>query len=551
MAKRKRRSNFIVQGTILAVAGLIVRIIGLIYRIPLTNMIGDEGMGYYSFAYEPYSVMLLLSYHGLPTAVSKLVAQYNGSGRYRNSYRVFRAGLCVAAGIGFVTGLFMWFGAGFIADTLNHQPMSAFALKVLGPTLFILSIMGILRGYFQGMGTMVPTAVSQVFEAIVNAIVSLVAAYYLFRAGRRFDLVTGSASHAEGYGAAGGTIGTLAGAVTALLFLLFVLAVYKSVLSRRFRKDHTGGMEEYRTIGQALFLIAAPVIGSSILFNISTTLDGMIFSGIMQSVHKISKDVVASSWGIFTNKYKIMIMIPVAISTALATSIVPDFSEEMTAGNRGRVAKKVHFALRFSMIVAIPCAVGLSVLSEPILTLLFNPVTASDIQLLRFGSLAAVAYSFSTISNAVLQGINELKRPLIHAGISLVVHLALLAFLVGVCKAGIYGVMVSYIVFAVLICALNTISIQRVLPYQQEWKKTFLLPVICSVIMGVAVFGVHTGVGLLTEHRLPDVLCSIVVGVVIYGVLLILSRAIEEEDLYHFPRGEKIVGVVRKLHLIH
>ncbi len=142
MANRRRSTNFIVQGTILGVAGLIVRLIGLIYRIPLTNIIGDEGMGYYSFAYEPYSVMLLLSYHGLPTAVSKLVAEFNGTGRYRNSYRVFKVSMVIAVVIGLITALITWFGAGFIAGTLNQQPMSTHALKVLGPTLFILSIMG-------------------------------------------------------------------------------------------------------------------------------------------------------------------------------------------------------------------------------------------------------------------------------------------------------------------------------------------------------------------------------------------------------------------------
>ena len=253
MKKKRKRSNFIVQGSILAIASIIVRLIGLVYRIPLTNVIGDEGMGYYSYAYEPYAVMLLLSYHGLPTAVSKLVAEKNGEGRYRSSYRVFKTGMLLAVVIGAITGALLWFGADFIAGTLNHQPMSSYALKVLGPTLFILSIMGILRGYFQGTGTMVPTAVSQILEAVVNAIVSVVAATILFAEGKKFDLVTGTKSFAEAYGAAGGTLGTCAGALAALLFLLFVYSIYKRVIRKQIRRDRVKELESYARITRILF----------------------------------------------------------------------------------------------------------------------------------------------------------------------------------------------------------------------------------------------------------------------------------------------------------
>ncbi|MBP3543750.1 MAG: oligosaccharide flippase family protein, partial [Lachnospiraceae bacterium] len=304
MSKRRRRNNnFIMQGTILAAAGLIVRIIGLIYRIPMTNIIGDEGMGYYSFAFEPYSVMLLLSYHGLPTAVSKLVAERNGEGRFKNSYRVFRVAMVLAIVIGALTGAIIYFGADYIAGGLNNQPMSAYALKVLGPTIFVLAIMGILRGYFQGMGTTVPTALSQIFEAIANAIVSVVAAGYLFEAGKKFDLVVNSKSHAEAYGAAGGTLGTLVGAAAGLFFLVFVFMMFKPMLYKQMRKDHTGRKESYGGLVSILILTAAPIVLSSVIFNISTTVDGAIFSSVMQGKHKMPEGEVASLWGIFTNKY--------------------------------------------------------------------------------------------------------------------------------------------------------------------------------------------------------------------------------------------------------
>lgn len=538
------------QGTILAVAGLIVRIIGLIYRIPMTNIIGDEGMGYYSFAYEPYSVMLLLSYHGLPTAVSKLVAERNGEGRYKNSYRVFQAAMVLAVVIGAVTGAILYFGADYIAGGLNNQPMSAYALKVLGPTIFVLAIMGILRGYFQGMGTMVPTALSQIFEAIANAIVSVTAASYLYAAGKKFDLVVGTTSHAEAYGAAGGTMGTFIGAVAGLVFLFFVYSMFKPMLRKQMRKDRGGKQESYGRLMNLLVLTSAPIILSSVIFNISTTVDGALFSSIMQGKYQMAGEDVASLWGIFTNKYKIMIMVPVAIATALATSIVPDFSEDMAAGNKGRLVSKIHHAIRFTMLIAIPSAVGLSVLAKPVLTLLFSNVSDVDVNLLRFGTLAVVFYSLSTITNAVLQGINQMQKPVLHAGISLVAHLVVLGFMVGVCGIHIYGVLLAYILFAVFICILNASSIRIALSYKQEYVNTFVKPLISSAIMGVVVFVVYFGIDKLLKSNLLSLLLSILAGVLVYFVLLLVFRCLEEDDFYAIPMGRKLLQIVKALHLI-
>lgn len=552
MGKKRKHSNFIVQGSILAIASIIVRLIGLVYRIPLTNVIGDEGMGYYSYAYEPYAVMLLLSYHGLPTAVSKLVAEKNGEGRYRSSYRVFRTGMLLAIIIGAITGALLWFGADFIAGTLNHQPMSSYALKVLGPTLFILSIMGILRGYFQGTGTMVPTAVSQILEAVVNAIVSVVAATILFTEGKKFDLVTGKNSFAEAYGAAGGTLGTCAGALAALLFLLFVYSLYKKIIKKQIRRDRVKELESFGRITRLLFLISAPIVLSSVIMNIGTSVDAAIFSRIMQGYFKVPKEQVAANWGIFTNKYKILIMVPVAISTALATSIVPDFSEEMAAGHKGRVVNKISYAIRFTMIVSIPCAVGLSVLAAPVLNLLFKNIQAVDINLLRYGSIAAVVYSLSTVSNAILQGINQVNKPVIHAGIGLVLHVIILALAVRFLHADIYGVMAAYILFALIICILNALEIRRVLNYRQELIRTFFLPILCSAIMGLAVFGISFGLQkIIGEGKyLIPVVISILAGAVLYGVLLLVFKGINENDLYNVPSGEKLVRILKKIHLI-
>lgn len=550
MSNNRRKTNFIVQGTILAAASIIVRIIGLLYRIPLTNIIGDEGMGYYSYAFEPYSVMLLLSFYGLPTAVSKLVATRNGEGKYKNSYRVFQSAMLLAIIVGIITGSFTFFGAEFIAGTLNSQPMSALALKVLGPTLFVLSIMGILRGYFQGMGTMIPTAISQIIEQIVNAILSIAAALYLFNYGSMVDSVLSTESYAEAYGASGGTFGTLMGAVAGLLFLILVFVAYKGLLRKQMRRDRTRIKESYSHITKLLLITAAPIILSSIIFNIGTTLDGAIFSSILSTKEGYTSDLIASLWGIFTNKYKVLITLPIAINTALSVAIVPNFSETMASGNKGRLVSKVHYALRFAMLVAIPSAVGLSVLAEPIIKLLFTEYSMVDVNLLRYGTLAVVVYSLSTITNAILQGINQMKLPVIHAAISLVAHLIILVILIGVFNTGIYGVTAAYILFAVFICILNARAIRKYLSYKQEILRTFVLPTLSSLIMGIGVYAIYAALFSFTKSNILCTSISVLAGGIIYVVLLLLFKCVQEEDLYSVPKGDKIVSIAKKLHLL-
>ena len=546
----KKNNSFIIQGSILAVAAIIVRIIGLIYRIPLQNIIGDEGMGYYSYAYEPYSVMLMLSYHGIPTAVSKLVAANKQTGKFKNVQRIFRMALAITISIGCITGAVMFFGAAYISAEIIGAPMSRWAMMVLGLTLVVLSIMGVYRGFFQGTGTVIPTAFSQIIEQIVNAIVSIVAALYLFEYGARYDAVIGTESRAEGYGAAGGTMGTFLGALAALIFLMFIFGAYKKYLKKMVRKDRGNSTDTYGTIAKLIVFTAAPLILNSILFNCNTTVESIVFNKLMSAKAGNTPDGISALWGIFTGKYKVLVTVPISISTALAVSIIPDFAGEMAAGNKGRIAGKVHKAIRFGMLIAIPSAVGLSVLAEPIISMLFSPYGSVDVNLLRYGTLAVVLYSLSTITNATLQGINKERFTVASAAVSLVIHVAVLAIMVGVFDLGIYGVLIAYICFALVVCIVNNFAIARLLSYRQEYFKTFLLPLVSAIVMGFAVFGIYKGMTALSLSNMLSCVLSILLGAVVYGIVLLLLRGIDENDISALPKGRILVRILKKIHLL-
>ncbi|TAH72860.1 MAG: polysaccharide biosynthesis protein, partial [Anaerolineaceae bacterium] len=331
MVTERKENQFLIQGSILAVASLIVRVIGLIYRIPMTRIIGDEGMGLYTIAYELYSVALILSSYSLPLAVSKLVAAKSITKEYRNTYRIFICAMGFAFIVGLAAFLILFFGANFFATVLNNDPNVILPIRVLAPTLFVFSIMGVFRGFYQGKNTMIPTAISQVIEQVINAVVSVAAAYYLMK--------NYSASiNVAAYGAAGGTLGTLTGALAGLLFLLFVYILYRPVIQRQIRGDRTTYLESYKDIFKMLIITISPIILSQTVYHISGVIDNAMFGNIMATKevtyfdNTVFNNTVPGSLytaenirillGIYGNKYRNLSNVPVAIASAIGAAIV-------------------------------------------------------------------------------------------------------------------------------------------------------------------------------------------------------------------------------------
>ena len=546
--EKKAGSNFIIQGSILAIAGIIVRLIGMLYRIPLANYIGDEGNGYYSAAYNIYSIMLILSSYSLPVAVSKMVSARLARGQYRNARKILRAALFYATIVGGVGFCALWFGSGFFAEHVIKMPYSAYALKVLAPTVWIMAYLGVLRGFFQGHSTMVPTAVSQIFEQIVNAVISLLAAKSLFDLGVKSNLVYGSTEYSYAFGAAGGALGTGAGALTALILFVGLYLMYRPKMKRRIRKEQGTSAESYGIITSTLFLTVVPIIVSSSLYNSSTVIDNVLFGQIMTGLGEAKQ--IASQWGIYSGKYHLLFNIPVAVANSLSSSLIPALSRAVAEKDRKQTLNRIASAIRFSMIIAIPSAVGLAVLAAPISNLLFPGRDNTDlIKMTCYGSSAVVVYSLSTVTNAVLQGINRMKTPIRNAGISLVLHTVILFVMLRYLHMGIYGVLYANILFALFICILNARSIARFKRYRQEVKKTFLIPMVASAVMGAAAFGVYRAAYSIFGNLISTGI-SVLVAVAVYFVLLILLKGVDAQELRSMPGGTRLSGLARKLHLM-
>ena len=531
------RKNVMIQGSILAAASIIVRLIGLIYRIPLTRVLGDTAMGYYGYAYEIYNLALILSSYSLPLAVSKLVSSRLVKKEYKNSHKVFTFTITFSAVIGAVMSILLVAFAEVYAKIIKC-PGVIIPLRILAPTIFVFSVMGVIRGYFQGYGNMVPTAISQVFEQIVNAVVSILAAYLLMKANTGKNQLS--------WGAGGGTLGTFCGALAAFISLILMYAYAAPIIKKRRLKDRSEAVESNKFIFKVLMLTAIPVIVSQTIYQISGTLDSVIYNAIEgKTVDEVTRSTM---WGIYSNKYRLLTNVPVAVASAMGTAIVPSLIAEFVVGRYDALKTKIASVVKFNMIIAFPSAVGMSVLAHPILLLLFKDNRHDSTVMLTIGGVCIIFFALSTVTNGVLQGINKMRLPVIHSAISLLIHIPLLIILLKFCNLGAYALVICNVIFPLVVCVLNWRSIGKLIDYKQEVFKTFVIPMVSSLIMGAIAFGVYKVLDLFAHYAIST-LFALAVAVVSYFFFLIKLGGVTKEEMLGMPKGRTLVNMFSKIGL--
>lgn len=529
----KKKNSFYIQGSILAAASILTRIMGIAFRIPLTRIIGDEGIGAYSNAYEIYNLALLLSTYSIPTAVSKLVSARESQKEYINSYRVFKTAMAFSAAAGFIMTLVTFLGANFFSVTLFKSESSAIPLRFLSPTIFVFAIMGVLRGYFQGKNTMLPTAISQLLEQFFHVVVGLAAAVI-------FMNIYKSSEFQVAYGAAGGTFGTFVGALISLLFLGAVFFMYYPVLKRRFRRDSGAPKEDYKTLFQLVIITIFPIILNQTLYSVSGTLDSVLLNTVLDA-QGYTEEARLILWGRYSSKYRLLANLPLSIASAIGVAVIPNIVRAYTEKNVPLLYEKTAQAVKFNMMIAIPCAFGLAVLAKPVMQVLFNDTTEMTPLLMQLGSLAIVLYAYSTTTSNVLQGLSLMRYPVIHAGIGIVIYVIIDYILLSFCNMHVYALIVGHTIFPLVVSTLNWMRIRAVTGYQQEILRTFVMPAVCSGIMAVITYFSYLGLHVLLKSTLISLIIAICFAVLIYFVLMILTGTLNKKELYDLPMGGRIV----------
>ena len=539
----KDRNSFYIQGSILAAASILTRILGLIFRIPLTGIIGDEGNGAYSNAYEIYNNALLLSTYSIPIAVSRLVSIREAKKEFRNSYKVLKTTFLFASLVGLIMSMLVWYFAGPLSQMLFKSASSAIPLRALSPTIFVFSMMGVLRGFYQGKNTVIPTRISQILEQIVHVAVGLALA-------SMFMKTYADNVNAAAYGAAGGTFGTLAGAVVAFIFLGGIYLMYRPTLTRRLRRDKSGHEETNSEVFLLLVMTALPIILNQFLYSVTGTLDSALFNNILSS-KGIEESVRNSLVGIYSGKFRLLTNVPLAIASAIGVAVIPNIVKVHTSGTREMLYDKIHQAVKFNMLIAMPCAAGLTALAGPIMMTLFP--TAGDRsfeiskELMLIGSASVIFFAYSTTTNNILQGLGKLKYPVIHATIGIICYLLVDFPLLKFTTMGVYVLPIGYMVFPFVVAVLNCITITRETGYRQDWMSSFIKPFLFSVIMGCTAYLFYTGLFMITKHNTVCLIVTIIASMFIYFFLVIFTRTIDREELKEFPMGMRVIGLLDRL----
>ena len=530
--------HIIKQGTILAAASVISRIIGMLYRSPMAAVIGDKGNGLYSFAFEIYSIALILSSYSMPLAVSKLLSARFAKKEYKNADKIYKFAYIFAIVSGMVMALILFFGAGTIERLSGHEGL-ALPLKVLAPTVFVVAIAGTIRGFFQSRNTMMPTAVSQLAEQIINAIVSIVAAVILVRfAANEFDKAR--------YGAAGGTIGTLFGALSSLMFLIFLFVIYKPRMKKHLSHDKVGVTVSNEEVLKLIVATIVPVILSQTVYQSIGVVDGFMFGNLYKGSDS------TALYGIYSSKYRLMVNVPNAISSALASSMIPSLVSLYTLKNFVEFRARLKTSVKFNMIIAFPCAFGISALSGMIMKLLF-PTTDTVIsgRMLMYGSVAVLFYALSTVTNAALQGMDRMRLPVRHAAISLLIHIPLMVILLKFTKLGAHALVIGNIIYPLIVCALNWASVARYANYRQEVKTTFIIPLLASSVMWIETFCLsRLMANVLPVNYITNALITIICIVnacLVYFIMLFVLKGVTREELKEFPMGGRMAKFADKL----
>ena len=545
-----KKNNFILQAGFLAAAGFISRIIGMLYVFPVSAIIGTVGLGYYSSAYNYYTIILLISSYSIPSAISKVIAQKLSLREYRNAHRMFICSLCYVLGVGVLASLLLFFGAGLFVEE-SAIPV----LRVFAPTVFLYGILGVLRGYFQAHKSMIQTSVSQILEQIANCAVSIGAAYGLIMMSVGTLEVSADPvveNTRAVYGAMGSAIGTGAGVVVALLFMLGIYGLNHKLIHTRIKRDKTKRVDSYADITRTIVSVVMPFILSTAAYNVSSALNNKLYTVISIYHNGMEEASAYANYGIFNGEAMKISNIPIAFASAMAAAIIPTISQLVAVNDKEEAKRKIHQAVKTVMLLSIPSAFGLFALAKPMIGLLFprEQNVALAVGALMTLAPTVVFYALSTLTNSILQGTGEVNTPIKHALIALFVQTAVLVPILLFTKLDIYGLVIASGVYSLVVCILNQRAVRKALGYRQEIIRTFAIPAFCAMLMGMISFGIYYGVYLLIPSNVIAVIPAVIVAVIVYFVLLVVLGGVTESELKAMPKGYLLVKLMKKIRLL-
>lgn len=537
---------------ILSIGVLASRIIGMLYRIPIRNILGDEGQSLYGVAYGIYVVILTLTAMAIPGALSKLIAERRAAGAYKEAQRVFHLAMTYSLGFACVMAAGLWLGADFISDTFYKSQDVALPIRALAPTVVIATSLGVFRGYFQGRGDMTPTASSQIIEQIFNVIFSVVLASYFMRTTEK-SLV---------WGATGSALGTGVGAIAGFVVLIFLYLRSSKRTKKELAHSREYTYQSARVILKQILSMMIPVIISASIFSIMTSIDQSMISNILprnieylrnhQMLSKVpildaklysTESIVNQLSGQLSFQYMTFMNIPVSLILQIGLASVPAIAASMAAGEIKDVRRKTKMIFKVGMLIAAPSAIGYMAFATPILTLIVGDKSGAE--LLSSGAIAILAIAIAQLSAGILQGMSKQNIPTINALIACIIKVGINLVALRFPTLNIYGFVHSTTICYVVYALLNMFYLQRSLKMKISWRKILIKPTLCAGVMGLIGLAIYKGMIWYGLSVRLAILVVMPIAALIYFIVGVGTRTITRGDLLSIPGGRKLIALLK------
>ncbi len=527
----EEKSNFLKGATILAAAGILSRLLGLFFKIPLYQMVGSYGNGIYGNVTAIYNTLLMVSTVGVPVAISKMVSENIARGEYETAHRVFKVSMITLIGLGTGSTLFLFFGAGWIIETANWTYESLPAMIAIAPAPLIISIVSAYRGFFQGFQMMAPTAFSQIIEQVVRVLLGVLLAWIL------------SNSFGVGMGVGGAVFGATAGGLVAGILLFTLYRHFVGANKKMLRQKSKRRQKTNRQLFKRLIIIAIPVTLTSALVSMFSTIDSFIYVGRL-ALAGVDEVTATMMFGDFTNA-EILINIPLVLSGTLAVAMIPTISESFAKRDRVAMSQKIQLSIRVILLIAFPSCIGLSILSEGIFDLLFpgSPYGAAILQTFAFTTIFMM---LSNIFQSMLQAIDRFRIPLFNLGIAMVLRFISGWIFLAIPFFNIQGIVLSTLVTFIYLTIANYVAVKRHAKVRIHWLHDLFKPLLSALVMGVVTHLVYQSAGSVFGVFWALIL-AIAIAVIVYSFMMIMIKGISEEELRYFPGSDKLIKIYQRV----
>ena len=529
------KKTFLKGAVIMGLAGIIIKFMGAIFRIPLGNIIGANGLAYYQGAYPIYVFLLTLSTAGIPTAISKMISEKRADDEYEEAHRIFRTSFILMFAIGAVTAAILFFGAGYICELIKN-PGAYYSMKAIAPALLFVPIMSAYRGYFQGMQNMAPTATSQIVEQF-------------FRVGFGLALAIAFLSNGLEFAAAGASSGAAFGGLFGTIAILVIYLKRKNTINNERKEGKHGNHAPTKSIIKKILVIAIPVtIGASIM-SIMNLIDSALVMRRLQLGAGFSAKVAEDLYGQLSGMVASIINFPQVISMGIAVSLVPVISAAFQKKDMDFVHKNVELGLRTSILIGLPCSLGLIVLAKPIMLLLYPmqaESAASAGSCLLIMGIGVIFLSTVQTLTGMLQGVGKVSIPVINLSIGAVVKICCTILLVGIPSINVKGAALGTVAAYAVAAVLDFIAVKKYTGTKFNINLTFIKPAMASLIMMVAVI-VSYKVASLVFGNAISTLAGVGIGVIVYGIVIVVIKGITQEEVKLLPKGDKLAKILAKV----